>query len=97
VFSSRVDATFSVSGTHTPAIHGRPYAYHAIDPIKESLLNAGFNNIEIAVLPFRQTVPNIATFARGTVEVRAPRFLPLPVRGDPPSYALNPIAEIIPV
>ena len=44
-----------------------PYAYHAIDPIKESLLNAGFNNIEIAVLPFHQTVTNIATFARGMV------------------------------
>jgi SAM-dependent methyltransferase len=44
-----------------------PYAYHAIDPIKESLLNAGFSRIEIAVLSFHQTVPNITTFARGMV------------------------------
>jgi hypothetical protein len=29
--------------------------------------NAGFNKIEIAVLPFHQSVPNIATFARGMV------------------------------
>ena len=44
-----------------------PYACHAIDPIKESLLNAGFINIEITVLSFHRIVPNIATFARGMV------------------------------
>ena len=44
-----------------------PYAYHAIDPIKESLLSAGFDNIEIDVLAFHQTVPDIGMFARGMV------------------------------
>jgi SAM-dependent methyltransferase len=44
-----------------------PFVYNAIDPIKESLLAAGFDDIEVAVLRFRQPVTDIASFARGMV------------------------------
>lgn len=50
-----------------PAFTIAPFAYHSIDPIKESLQAAGFDSINISMLRFRQIVPDLATFAGGMV------------------------------
>ena len=44
-----------------------PFGYYEIDPIKESLINAGFSDIKIAVLNIEKDVPDAGAFARGIV------------------------------
>jgi SAM-dependent methyltransferase len=50
-----------------PQFYSVPFAYHQIDPIKESLIDAGFTDITIAVLRLDKEVPDTALFARGLV------------------------------
>jgi len=44
-----------------------PFAYHLIDPIKASLLAAGFGEIKISVDQLHRKVTDFSTFARGFV------------------------------
>jgi hypothetical protein len=44
-----------------------PFAYHQIDPIKESLISAGFTDINVAVVSLKKEVPDAAVFARALV------------------------------
>jgi hypothetical protein len=44
-----------------------PFSYSQIDPIKESLTNAGFSDINIAVVRLEKEIPDAARFARGLV------------------------------
>jgi hypothetical protein len=44
-----------------------PFSYHQIDPMKESLIDAGFTDINISALRVEKEVPDIALFARGIV------------------------------
>ena len=44
-----------------------PFGYHLIDPIKESLLAAGFGEIKVSVEQQHKPVPDFTSFARGFV------------------------------
>ena len=44
-----------------------PFSYYQIDPIKESLIDAGFTDISVAVIRLEKEIPDAARFARGLV------------------------------
>lgn len=50
-----------------PQFYSVPFSYHQIDPIKESLIGAGFTNINVAVVKLEKEIPDVALFARGLV------------------------------
>jgi ubiquinone/menaquinone biosynthesis C-methylase UbiE len=50
-----------------PTFYKIPFGYHAIDPIKASLLAAGFNQISAQVISLNKVVPKMAIFAKGIV------------------------------
>ena len=50
-----------------PQFYKVPFSCHQIDPIKESLIAAGFVGIEIAVMPLEKKLPDAEAFARGFV------------------------------
>jgi ubiquinone/menaquinone biosynthesis C-methylase UbiE len=50
-----------------PQFYQVPFGYHQIDPIKESLTDAGFTDITVAVLNLEKEIPNAGDFARGLV------------------------------
>ena len=50
-----------------PQFYKVPFSYHQIDPIKESLISAGFADINVAVVRLEKEIQDIALFARGLV------------------------------
>ena len=44
-----------------------PFSYYQIDPIKESLINAGFTDINVTVVGLEKEIPDAARFARGLI------------------------------
>ena len=50
-----------------PQFYKVPFSYHQIDPIKESLIGAGFADINVAVVRLEKEIPDSALFARGLV------------------------------
>jgi SAM-dependent methyltransferase len=50
-----------------PQFYSVPFSCHQIDPIKESLIEAGFGDIGIAVVRLEKEIPNVGIFARGLV------------------------------
>jgi ubiquinone/menaquinone biosynthesis C-methylase UbiE len=50
-----------------PQFYQVPFGYHRIDPIKESLTDAGFADIKVAVLSVEKEIPDVASFARGII------------------------------
>ena len=50
-----------------PQFYKVPFSCHQIDPIKESLIEAGFSDINAAVVRLEKEIPNAANFARGMV------------------------------
>jgi SAM-dependent methyltransferase len=50
-----------------PQFYALPFGYHQLDVIKTSLLDAGFENIEIAVVGLYKQIPDVAAFARGLI------------------------------
>jgi hypothetical protein len=50
-----------------PQFYKVPFSYHQIDPIKESLVDAGLGDIEIAVVRLEKKIPSVELFARGLV------------------------------
>jgi SAM-dependent methyltransferase len=50
-----------------PQFYNVPFSYHRIDPIKESLIGAGFTDINVAVVRLEKEIPDLAIFARGLV------------------------------
>jgi SAM-dependent methyltransferase len=50
-----------------PQFYEVPFSCHAIDPVKQALLDAGFDAIEIAVVGFQKSVQDSAAFARALV------------------------------
>ena len=50
-----------------PQFYRVPFGYHQIDPIKESLIDAGFGGIRAEVVRIEKRIPDIAAFARGLV------------------------------
>ena len=50
-----------------PQFYMVPFSYYQIDPIKESLIDAGFTDIRVAVIRLEKEIPDSARFARGLV------------------------------
>ncbi len=50
-----------------PQFYSVPFSYHQIDPIKESLIGAGFTDINVAVVRLEKEIPDLGLFARGLV------------------------------
>lgn len=50
-----------------PQFYSVPFSYHQLDPIKESLIDAGFTDITIAVIRQEKEVTNTTLFAQGLV------------------------------
>ena len=50
-----------------PQFYTVPFSYCQIDPIKECLINAGFTDINVAVIGLEKEIPDAARFARGLV------------------------------
>ena len=50
-----------------PQFYNVPFSYHQIDPIKQSLIDAGFSDLQIAVVRLEKKIPNVESFARGLV------------------------------
>jgi SAM-dependent methyltransferase len=53
--------------TDPPQFYNVPFSCHQVDPIKESLLAAGFGDINVAVLGRQKAIPDVANFARAAV------------------------------
>lgn len=53
--------------TDPPTFMAAPFSYHLIDPIKESLLAADFENIVVSVVQLRRSVTDLRSFAHGFV------------------------------
>jgi SAM-dependent methyltransferase len=50
-----------------PQFYNVPFGYHAIDPIKESLLAAGFGDLKISVVKQEHKLTDAAAAARGMI------------------------------
>jgi ubiquinone/menaquinone biosynthesis C-methylase UbiE len=50
-----------------PQFYSVPFSYHQIDVIKEALIEAGFTDINVAVIALDKLVRDVASFARGLV------------------------------
>jgi hypothetical protein len=50
-----------------PRFYEVPFGYYLIDPIKESLLAAGFGGIEVSVVQRRRPVADFSSFARRVI------------------------------
>ena len=50
-----------------PPFYGVPFSCHQIDPIKESLIEAGFTGFNAAVVSLDKEVPDAASFARAAI------------------------------
>src|SRR5262245_22309600 len=50
-----------------PQFYMVPFSYYQIVPIKESLIDAGFIDISVAVIRLEKEIPDTARFARGLV------------------------------
>ena len=50
-----------------PGFYKVPLGYHLIDPIKASLLAAGFGEIGASVVQVEKQIPDAARFARGLI------------------------------
>jgi hypothetical protein len=50
-----------------PLFYQVPFAYHRIDPIKDSLSAAGFTEIRIAVLSLDKMIPDVPAYTRALV------------------------------
>src|SRR5215469_13408041 len=88
-----------VAGSFFPAdpphFYNVPFSYYQIDPIKESLINAGFTDINIAVVRLEKQISDAARFARGLVHGN-PLIDQIKVRGGvDPDRIVDAIAEAL--
>jgi hypothetical protein len=78
-----------------PQFYNVPFSYYQIDPIKESLINSGFTDINIAVVRPEKQIPDAVRFARGLVHGN-PLIDQIKVRGGvDPNRIVGAIAEAL--
>jgi SAM-dependent methyltransferase len=75
-----------------PRFYEVPFSYHLIDPIKESLLAAGFGRIDVSVVRRGPVVVDFAAFAGGCV-FGNPVFDQIRQRGAKPSEVHGAVAD----
>jgi len=79
-----------------PQFYQVPFSYHRIDPINDSLDQAGFNDLRITMLSLKKTVPDVATYARALV-LGNPLIEQIRARGSVgPEQIIESLAEAIP-
>ena len=79
-----------------PQFYKVPFGYYHIDPIKDALEAAGFTDLSIAVLSLKQTVHDVATYARALV-LGNPLIDQIRARGSvDPELVIEALAEAIP-
>jgi hypothetical protein len=79
-----------------PQFYQVPFSYHRIDPIKDSLDEAGFGDLRIAVLSLNKLVPDVATYARALV-LGNPLVDQIRARGSvDPERVIEALAEALP-
>jgi SAM-dependent methyltransferase len=79
-----------------PQFYQVPFGYHRIDPIKDSLDDAGFSDLRIAVLSLNKLVPDVATYARALV-LGNPLVDQIRARGSvDPERVIEALAEALP-
>ena len=78
-----------------PQFYMVPFSYHQIDPIKESLIDAGFTDISVAVIRLEKEIPDTARFARGLVHGN-PLIDQIKARGGvDPDRIVNALAQVL--
>jgi ubiquinone/menaquinone biosynthesis C-methylase UbiE len=77
-----------------PSFYRVPFGYHEIDPIKESLIAAGFTNIVVRVLRLEKKLADAAAFARGLV-FGNPMIDQIRVRGVEPERVVEALSEAL--
>jgi SAM-dependent methyltransferase len=50
-----------------PGFYRVPFGYHQIDPIKDSLIGAGFSGIDVSVVDVEKPIPDVPAFAYALV------------------------------
>ncbi|HUZ91682.1 MAG TPA: class I SAM-dependent methyltransferase [Methylocella sp.] len=78
------DAVARFFPTDPPQFFSVPFSYHQIDPIKESLMDAGFTDITIGVIRQDKEIPDMTLFAQGLV-YGTPAIDQIQARGGPDS------------
>jgi SAM-dependent methyltransferase len=61
------EVTASFFPADPPPFYKVPFSCHAIDPIKEALIKAGFTDLAVAVVSLDKAIPDTGLFARGLV------------------------------
>jgi len=77
-----------------PQFLALPYAFGAVDPIKDGLMAAGFSSVEIAVVRIEKLVADPELFARGMV-FGNPLFTQIAERGGDPEAVVAAILDAL--
>ncbi|HUI95413.1 MAG TPA: methyltransferase domain-containing protein [Xanthobacteraceae bacterium] len=75
-----------------PAFFTIPFGYHRIDPIKASLIDAGFDDISVHVLRIDKAIANMRDFAEGLV-LGNPIIAEIGARAAAPAAIVAAVAE----
>jgi SAM-dependent methyltransferase len=79
-----------------PQFYHVPFSYHRIDPIKDSLGEAGFTDLRIAVLSLNKIIADVPTYARAVV-LGNPLIDQIRTRGGvDPERVIEELAEALP-
>ena len=79
--------------TEPPEFYRVPFSMHEIDPIKTSLIDEGFSDIDVSVIAVEREIPDTDAFARGMVYGN-PLIDQIQARGDiEPDRVVDAIAE----
>jgi len=76
----------------TPQFFTVPFSCHAIDPVKASVLEAGFTDLDISVVQREKQIPDNTAFARGTIQGN-PLGDQIRQRGGDPERVVEAVAE----
>jgi ubiquinone/menaquinone biosynthesis C-methylase UbiE len=85
IVDTLVKATFPID---PPVFYAVPFSCAAIDPIKEMVLEAGFQDLQITVAPVQKTVHDLEMFSRGLI-FGNPLFNQILSRGGPTPDAVQ--------
>lgn len=75
-----------------PQFYKVPFSFHQIDPVKESIIDAGFADIDVSVVRLEREIPDIEQFARGAVHGN-PLADQIRERGREPEQVVQAVAE----
>jgi hypothetical protein len=88
--------TETLAGLFPPQFYQVPFGYYRLDPIKDSLDDAGFTDLRIAVLKVNKIVPDIAGYSRALV-FGNPLIDQIRARGGvDPERVVDALAEALP-